>query len=105
MLGTAEVISDEYIDPVVGNRHDQNLPPTAYKVPRSKIVAGPYGSDGGDVTADNPLTVESRAERQALELQSLRDRAMTSALFVKLSSETVPICDARGWEMSTRGVR
>ena len=48
-LGTAEVISDEYVDPgTVNARIEPLLPPGAYKLPRSKIAVGRYGVDGGD---------------------------------------------------------
>lgn len=105
VLGTAEVISDEYIDPVLGCRVINLLPPTAYKVPRSKIVVGPYGQDWGDASADLPLPVESRAERLMLEQAALRDRQYSSIEFTRYSGETVPLADSRGHHISTRGVR
>ncbi len=105
VLGTAEVISDEYIDPILGCRVINVLPPTPYKMPRSKIAVGPYGQDFGDASADYPLPTESRAERQLLETQSLRQRFVALTQLQRYAQETVPLADARGHDMSTRGVR
>jgi hypothetical protein len=102
-LGTSEIISDEYIDPVLGCRVNNNLPATAYKAPRSKIAIGPYGQDWGDAMPDTPLYVESRNERLLVELAGMRDRGI--AMQPKFSAETTPRVDARGHEFTTRGVR
>ena len=105
ILGTAEVISDEYIDPMTGCRRDINLPGTAYKAPRSKIAVGPYGQDWGDATPDQPLPVESKVERRFLEEATLRDREILLAQYMKSNSETRSTSDARGQHLTTRGVR
>ncbi len=105
VLGTSEVISDEYIDPVLGCRVINVLPPTGYKLPRSKIAVGPYGQDWGDATADMPLQVESRAERRALEIADIRSRELGWATFQRSTVERDPLIDARGHAHSTRGVR
>lgn len=105
VLGTSEVISDEYIDPVLGCRVINTLPPTAYKLPRSKIAVGAYGQDGGDASQDNPLPAESRAIRQLEELAAVRSRESTMQAFQKFASETLPLVDSRGHALSTRGVR
>jgi hypothetical protein len=104
-LGTAEVIADEYIDPTTGGRYLALVPITAYKLPRSKIAVGPYGQDGGDAMPDTPLAVESRAERWILEIESLRHRTASIAQFQKFAMETIPLCDSRGYDVATRGVR
>lgn len=104
-LGTGEVISDEYVDPSVGVRRDPNLPPAAYKLARSKIAVGPYGQDQGDATPDVPLPVESRAERWALELASLRDRERAVEQLSRSSADRYALCDARGQHLDTRGSR
>ena len=104
-LGTGEVISDEFVDANAGVRRDAQLPATPYKVPRSKIAVGPYGQDWGDASTDQPLAVESRQERQFMELQAVRERSHASLLLQKYAAETVSFVDARGHAMSTRGVR
>lgn len=103
-LGTAEVISDEYIDPNIGLvRRDANLPATAYKLPRSKIAVGDYGQDEGDASRSKPLNTESYIERRQAELVELRGRSFVLAQ--KSAFETVPTMDSRGHEFSTRGAR
>lgn len=104
-LGTAEVIADEYIDPTTGGRINPNLPPTGYKLPRSKIAIGPYGQDGGDASPDQPLPTESRAERLLIEVQALRDRDTANQYIARRAGETVSLSDSRGHDLSTRGVR
>ena len=105
-LGTAEVIADEYIDPNRGGvRIEPNLPQTAYKLPRSKIAVGAYGTDGGDATAETPLQVESRAARQSGELDALRSRQQGMQLQSKFAGEIVSLIDSRGEHMTSRGQR
>lgn len=104
-LGTGEIISDEYIDPQTGGRRDANLPPTGYKVPRSKLVTGPYGQDGGDASHDNPVPVEARSDRQLQEMMALRDRYDAIGLMVSRTGERLTLADARGHSLTTRGVR
>ena len=104
-LGTGEVISAEYIDPVLGSRADNDLPPTAYKLPRSKIAIGSYGQDAGDATADTPLQVESRNARQSDELQSMRERQWSMQQMSRFSGEIVSLIDSRGEHMTSRGQR
>jgi hypothetical protein len=105
ILGSNEVISDEYIDPSTATRLDPNVPPTGYKLPRSKIAIGVYGQDGGDATADNPLPAESRTLRQLAELTQMRDRENALRAYVKVSAEYLSLVDNRGHHLSTRGVR
>ena len=105
-LGTSEVISDEYIDPTEQSvRREPLLPVTGYKLPRSKIAVGPYGQDWGDAVADQPLQTESRAERQALEIASLRERMWAQQSLQIGYAERLYSADARGHDISTRGVR
>ena len=104
-LGTSEIISDEYIDPVLGSRRDPNQQPGPYKLPRSKIAIGPYGQDLGDAANDSPLPVESRAERQALEHQSLVVRYEAAQMMTRYSTETVSLVDSRGHHLTNRGTR
>ncbi len=105
VLGTGEIISDEYVDPTTGTRRDPNLPVIGYKLPRSKIAVGPYGQDGGDATPDNALPVESRAERLYLEHQALRERERSAQLVQRQQTERLPLVDARGSHLDTRGQR
>ena len=105
-LGTAEVISDEYIDPsaqVV--RRDPLLPPTAYKLPRSKIAVGPYGQDQGDASEMLPLYVREQSLLRIAELERLRDREEGMALMQRYAQETVSLADSRGAHLTTRGQR
>lgn len=104
-LGTGEVISDEYNDPVAGGRRDPNLPPTGYKLPRSKIVVGNYGQDGGDASPDTPLATESRAERMLAEQASMRDRDHSAMPAATASGERSLLTDCRGHHLMNRGVR
>ena len=104
-LGTGEVITDEYIDPMLGCRVVNALPPTPYKMPRSKIAVGPYGQDWGDASDDNPLPVESRGERLILEMQAIRDREATFRAMQRYASESAALIDSRGHAISNRGVR
>ena len=104
-LGTSEVIADEYIDPNLGARPSPLVPPTGYKMPRSKIAVGPYGTDAGDATYDYPLPVESRADRQLQELAALRTRDMGMELLMKSATETMVIMDSRGHHIANRGTR
>lgn len=105
VLGTSEVISDEFNDPVAGGRVDPNLPPTAYKIPRSKIVVGPYGQDGGDASVSNPLPAESLQQRRLAELQTLRERTHMFLALSRYYGDTISLSDARGHDISTRGQR
>lgn len=105
-LGTAEIISDEYIDPALqGVKRDPALPATAYKLPRSKIAVGPYGQDHGDATQDNPLPVEGRNVRQLDELNALRGRDAGLNDLKRYGSENVSLVDSRGSHLANRGVR
>lgn len=77
------------------------LPTDDYKLPRSKIIVGPYGRDDGDATHDRPLPVESRAERWAAE------RAMLQSMEVQptRAGERGSSVDRRGnggWRGTTR---
>jgi hypothetical protein len=106
MLGPGgDVISDEYLDPNQPVRREGLLPPGAYKLPRSKIAVGPYGQDWGDASADLPLQVESRAQRQLAELDSLRTRQATLQAMARYAGETISLSDARGSFLDTRGQR
>jgi hypothetical protein len=105
-LGTSEVIADEYIDPTMQEvRQEPLLPVTGYKLPRSKIAVGQYGIDGGDAAPDRPLYTESVQQRRLDETRGLRERTLTMVGLQMLSSETIPLMDARGYDISTRGVR
>lgn len=105
VLGTAEVIADEYIDPILGCRVITALPPTAYKLPRSKIAVGQYGQDWGDASVETPLHTESTQERWYAERQYLMNQAVGMVELKTYQQETVTLCDARGSFMSNRGVR
>lgn len=104
-LGTGEVISDEFIAPVDGSRRDPNLPPTGYKLPRSKIAIGPYGQDHGDATQDYPLQAESAAVRRMTEVAVLRDNDESRSQLLRYASERMTFSDQRGRHASTRGNR
>jgi hypothetical protein len=104
-VGTGEVISDEYVDPSTGQRRDSNLPPTGYKVPRSKIAVGRYGDDLGDATADQALEIHSRSARQFEEILALRGRDQGIDTFMKSSAENTGLADSRGHHIAQRGVR
>ena len=105
-LGTSEVIADEYIDPTMQEvRAEPLLPVTPYKLPRSKIAVGPYGTDGGDAAPDRPLYVEGVQQRRIDELRSLREKTQMMANLQRFAEELVPLADGRGHDMSTRGVR
>lgn len=103
VLGTAEVISDEFIDPATGCRRDPNIPGTGYKMPRSKIAVGPYGQDHGDATPDRPLPVEAHVERRLRELEMLQLRDNCPGQ--RYSFERQQLSDSRGGHLKTRGVR
>lgn len=107
VLGTGEVISDEYIDPNQNGRGDASLPQTGYKVPRSKIAVGPYGQDEGDVSASNPLPVDevswSLADRE--ESRELRDRDNSLMAMRVAFGERISLADSRGSHFTNRGVR
>ena len=105
VLGTSEVISDEYIDPVLGCRVVNTLPATAYKMPRSKIAVGPYGQDWGDASADIPLQVEQRSLRLLFEQTALRERLLARESLQKWAGETDQLVDSRGSHITHRGVR
>lgn len=75
--------------PVGSQRGDPNLPLTDYKVARSKIAVGPYDTDAGDATFQNPLPVESRRERQAAELAFLKSADAQRYSFSTRSRERV----------------
>ena len=105
-LGTAEVISDEYIDPTAQVvRRDPNLPQTAYKVPRSKIAVGPYGQDHGDASDNLPLPVSDARAQRIEECERLRDRESAMTTFLQAHDERVSLCDNRGAHLSHRGQR
>jgi hypothetical protein len=105
-LGTAEIISDEYIDPTEqAVRGEPLLPVTGYKLPRSKIAVGQYGIDMGDATADQPLHTESRLERQMAEIATIRQRDTYVMQMQHYSTEYVSLIDARGRHIDSRGVR
>jgi hypothetical protein len=104
-LGTSEVIADEYIDPILGCRVVNALPPTPYKLPRSKIAVGQYGQDWGDAAVETPLHTESTVERWYAEKQFLLNQATGMSVLKSYQQETVTLCDARGSFMANRGVR
>jgi hypothetical protein len=104
-LGTSEVISDEAIDPNVGGRRDPYQQPGLYKAPRSKIAIGPYGQDWGDATQDQPLAVESRAQRQYAEIESLQQRDQVQHELISYGALNVTLSDARGAHLTNRGSR
>ena len=104
-LGTGEVLSNEFVDLPGGSRQDPALPPTAYKLPRSKIIVGPYGQDGGDVTMSNPLPAESMQLRRLAELNDLRDREEAMCNLQRYAYDTMPLTDNRGYAFTNRGVR
>ena len=104
-LGTGEIISNEYIDPAQGGRTDPDLPPAAYKLPRSKIAVGDFGIDGGDASYSNPLPVDSRGQRQQGEIDDLRNREEQMLNLQRFAYETFSMVDRRGRTFATRGVR
>jgi hypothetical protein len=104
-LGTGEVISDEYIDVNVGGRRDEDQPPTAYKLPRSKIAVGPYGQDWGDATEATPLQVSDAVSRRIAELSHMRDIDEQRQAFQNYAQERCSLADLRGRHISIRGAR
>lgn len=106
-LGTAETISDEYIDPNALVKRDRDLPASAYKVPRSKIVTGPYGQDHGDASEAAPLIVDSPQLRRIAEIERMRDRLDVLRGSIRYANETNTDrwLDARGQSFAMRGVR
>lgn len=104
-LGTGEIISDEYIDPALGSRLDPDQSVGPYKLPRSKLAIGPYGQDFGDISNDLPLPAESRYLRQVAEIQQLREREAAALRLCRYASETVTRIDARGHDITNRGIR
>jgi hypothetical protein len=105
VLGTSEIITDEYIDPVLGCRVVNTLPATPYKMPRSKIAVGPYGQDWGDASGDIPLQVEQRSLRWAMEQQMMLARLAARESLQKWAGETDQLVDSRGMHLNHRGVR
>lgn len=105
MLGTGEIISDEFIDPEDGNRREGSLPQGPYKVPRSKLAIGPYGQDWGDADANHPLDTVDRATLHALEVDGIRNRLRALSELEKSANETFTLSDSRGHDMTNRGVR
>jgi hypothetical protein len=106
-LGTGEQISNEAVD-TNAPKLDPNLPVSqTYKLPRSKIVVGAYGVDGGDVTVARPLPVDSLLERRELELNALRDRGYGLASLQRSAAEcrNNSTLDVRGHLFDTRGKR
>jgi hypothetical protein len=66
-----DTISNED-QPVGTQRGDGILPLTDYKLPRSKIAVGTYDQDLGDAAHwSAPLPVESKQERQMIELMQI----------------------------------
>lgn len=104
-LGTGEVISDEYIDPNAGARGDPNLPPTGFKVARSKIAVGQYGQDQGDASVIQPLPVADYMVRREAEQQELRDIGVRQQSMCRYAFERTDLADRRGNHLSMRGVR
>lgn len=75
-----------------------------YKIERTKLVVGPYGYDYGDPTQDQPLPVESRADRQRLELMQLSAiEARYASLQTRSQERTGSVFGSRGY--TDRGVR
>ena len=104
-LGTGEVISDEYIDIKEGTRRDPAQPPTAYKVPRSKIAIGPYGQDWGDASEAFPLQTHDAYLRRVHELEYLRGMDESRAGLATFAQERCNLADSRGRHISIRGAR
>jgi hypothetical protein len=97
--------SQEYEDPAQGGRGDAGLSPQGYVLPRVKIAVGSTSQDLGDAVPDRALPVESRAERQMLELARIQQMsAQMNALRFRVG-ERVELVDSRGYDMSSRGVR
>lgn len=86
-------------------RGASDLPATAYKLPRSKLAVGAFDADGGDVTASNPLPVESRSARQIAELAASQGAELGAASMMTRSRERYPLVDRRGRLTTDRGAR
>lgn len=81
-----------------------DLPDTAYKLPRSKIAVGPYDSDGGDAIAVSGLPVQTYYERRCLEDQIIRDIDRNMYAGQTHGKERIGMCDRRGGS-GQRGLR
>jgi hypothetical protein len=105
--GTAgDLVSDEdmtgqsRLSPLVPQLGTVNA---GYKIERTKIAIGAYGSDAGDVTPDAPLAVRTSAERWSLEWLRMNTSDSHSVALIKRSSERVSSVFGRSF--SDRGQR
>ena len=82
--------------PVGAQRGAPTQPVSDYELPASKIYTGEYGIDRGPVTRQNPLYVESAAQRQLAELAYLKSIDANQRALVTRGNERTTTFFSRG---------